>query len=46
MTPHIAGHSLQARRRQGQEMVDEIGRFLAGEPLRYPVTADMLDIMA
>ena len=46
ITPHIAGHSLQARRRQGQEMVDEIGRFLAGESLRYPVTVEMLDIMA
>lgn len=46
LTPHVAGHSLQARRRQGQEMVDEIRRFFAGEPLRYAVTEDMLGIMA
>ena len=46
ITPHIAGHSAQARRRQGQEMADEIARFLAGEPLHYPVTVGMLEIMA
>ena len=46
ITPHVAGHSLQARRRQGQWMVDEIRRYLAGEPLHFPVTAGMLDIMA
>ena len=46
ITPHNAGHSIQARRRQGQEMVDEIRRFYAGEPLRYTVTREMLDIMA
>lgn len=46
ITPHVAGHSVQARRRQGQWMVDEIRRFLAGEPLQYAVTAGMLDIMA
>jgi phosphoglycerate dehydrogenase-like enzyme len=46
ITPHVAGHSAQARRRQGQEMVNEIARFLAGEPLHYPVTVEMLEIMA
>lgn len=46
ITPHIAGHSAQARRRQGQEMADEIARFLSGEPLHYPVTVEMLEIMA
>jgi phosphoglycerate dehydrogenase-like enzyme len=46
MTPHIAGHSAQARHRQGQFMVQEIQRFLSGEPLQYRVTADMLDTMA
>lgn len=46
ITPHIAGHSIQARHRQGQEMVDEIRRFVAGEPLKYTVTRAMLDIMA
>ncbi len=46
ITPHVAGHSAQARRRQGQEMGDEIARFLAGEPLNYPVSVEMLEIMA
>ena len=46
ITPHVAGHSAQARRRQGQEMVNEIARFLSGEPLHYPVTVEMLEIMA
>jgi phosphoglycerate dehydrogenase-like enzyme len=46
MTPHIAGASWQARHRQGQFIVEEIGRFLSGQPLRYQVTADMLETMA
>jgi phosphoglycerate dehydrogenase-like enzyme len=46
MTSHIAGHSVQARHRQGQFMVQEIQRFLSGEALQYQVTADMLDSMA
>jgi len=46
LTPHVAGASAQARRRQGQTMVDEIGRYVAGEPLRYRVTREMLDTMA
>ena len=46
ITPHMAGHTLQARHRQGQFMVDEIGRFFAGEPLHFRVTKEMLAIMA
>jgi phosphoglycerate dehydrogenase-like enzyme len=46
LTPHVAGASRQARLRQGQAVVEEIGRFLAGEPLRYRVTGDMLATMA
>jgi phosphoglycerate dehydrogenase-like enzyme len=46
ITPHVAGHSLQARHRQGQYMVDEIERFFADEPLQYRVTKDMLNTMA
>ncbi len=46
MTPHIAGATVQARHRQGQVVVEEIQRFLRGEPLRYGVTRAMLDIMA
>jgi len=46
LTPHIAGASVQARHRQGQYVVDEIRRFLSGQPLQYEVTVDMLDTMA
>ncbi len=46
LTPHIAGATMQARHRQGQVVVEEIQRFLGGEPLRYGVTRAMLDIMA
>ncbi len=45
-TPHVAGASVQARYRQGQTIVDEIRRFVTGEPLRYRVTGDMLETMA
>lgn len=45
LTPHIAGASIQARHRQGRLIVEEIRRFLAGEPLRYQLTAQMLDRM-
>jgi phosphoglycerate dehydrogenase-like enzyme len=46
LTPHVAGASVQARLRQGQTVVEEIQRFIAGEPLRYGVTAEMLETMA
>lgn len=46
LTPHIAGASQQARVRQGEIIVEEIERCFAGEPLRYRVTHDMLNIMA
>ncbi len=46
LTAHIAGASVQARHRQGTFMVEEIERFLAGQPLRYPVTQAMLATMA
>ncbi|HEY63420.1 MAG TPA: hydroxyacid dehydrogenase [Caldilineae bacterium] len=46
LTPHIAGATIQARHRQGRTVVEEIQRLLNGEPLRYQVTLEMLDIMA
>jgi len=46
LTPHIAGATIQARHRQGRTVVEEIQRFLSGEPLQYQVTREMLDIMA
>ncbi|HJZ48230.1 MAG TPA: hydroxyacid dehydrogenase [Roseiflexaceae bacterium] len=44
--PHMAGISLEARLRQGQMMIDEILRFLGGEPLRYRVVRERWDTMA
>ncbi|MBC8077246.1 MAG: hydroxyacid dehydrogenase [Chloroflexales bacterium] len=46
LLPHIAGISAQARQRQGRYTVDEVLRYLAGEPLRYQVTSDRWDTMA
>jgi phosphoglycerate dehydrogenase-like enzyme len=46
LTPHIAGATVQARERQGQTVVEELQRFMSGEPLRHPVTLEMLDVMA
>ena len=46
ITPHTAGATVQARRRQGQAVVEEVRRFFAGQPLRWQVTAGMLDTMA
>jgi phosphoglycerate dehydrogenase-like enzyme len=46
LTPHVAGASIEARARQGEYMIEEMRRFLAGEPLKYQVTKDMLATMA
>jgi phosphoglycerate dehydrogenase-like enzyme len=46
LTPHAAGHSEDSHFAQGAAMVDEIGRFFAGEPLQYRVTQEQLAIMA
>jgi phosphoglycerate dehydrogenase-like enzyme len=46
MTPHIAGITPQASLRQGQTIAEEVRRFFAGQPLKYPVTARMLETMA
>jgi phosphoglycerate dehydrogenase-like enzyme len=46
LTPHVAGATIEARQRQGQYMVDEMRRFLAGQPLLYQVTGEMLATMA
>jgi phosphoglycerate dehydrogenase-like enzyme len=42
LTPHTAGGTLDARRRQGEIVVDEIARYLSGGPLRHEVTEDDL----
>lgn len=46
LTPHIAGKSANARRRQGDLIVDEIERYARGEPPQERVTRDMLPTMA
>ena len=44
--PHMAAVTVQARLRQGQMILDETLRFLAGEPLRFQVTRARWDTMA
>lgn len=46
LTPHVAGRSLTTLRSQGLAMVDEIERWIRHEPLRYPVTEAMVEMMA
>ncbi len=46
LLPHMAGASLEARRRQSRIIADEILRFLAGEPLQHQVTRARWDTMA
>jgi phosphoglycerate dehydrogenase-like enzyme len=46
LTPHIAGSMQRECERMGKWMVDELRRFLAGEPLRYMVTREQLARMA
>jgi phosphoglycerate dehydrogenase-like enzyme len=41
LTPHIAGSVGTECRRMGRYMVDELRRYLCGEPLRFAVTPDM-----
>ena len=46
LTPHIAG-SLDAEcRRMGQYMVQELRRYIAGEPLKWSITRERAKIMA
>jgi phosphoglycerate dehydrogenase-like enzyme len=40
MTPHIAGSAGNECRRLGRYMVDELNRYVAGEPLKYVVTPE------
>jgi phosphoglycerate dehydrogenase-like enzyme len=46
LTPHIAGSSGQEVARMGDYMAEEFERYLAGQPLKYEVTASMLATMA
>ena len=46
LTPHLAGSSSGEIRRMGRLAIEECLAFLAGKPLRYQVTEDMLATMA
>jgi phosphoglycerate dehydrogenase-like enzyme len=46
LTPHIAGSMQQECARMGMWMLDELRRFLSGEPLRYLVTRNQHPQMA
>ena len=46
LTPHVAGLTRDSHGSLMGEMVDEIARYFAGEPLKHQVTQEMLKIMA
>lgn len=43
LTPHIAGSVGNECRRMGQLMVEELGRYVTGEPLKWEVTRDLAE---
>ncbi len=46
ITPHIAGSQSKECHRMGKYMLDELKRYMRGEPLKWLVTKDMFDLMA
>jgi len=46
LTPHIAGSMGAECHRMGQYMIEELDRYLAGEPLRWELTREKAAIMA
>jgi phosphoglycerate dehydrogenase-like enzyme len=46
LTPHIAGSVGEECRRQGRYMVEELERYLTGQPLQWVVTKERAAIMA
>jgi phosphoglycerate dehydrogenase-like enzyme len=38
LSPHVGGHTRDTHRRQGRDMVEDVRRYLAGEPLQFEVT--------
>lgn len=46
LTPHLAGCGETENKRQGQLILEEVKRYLNGEPPISPVTKDMLEWMA
>jgi phosphoglycerate dehydrogenase-like enzyme len=41
LTPHIAGSMGREIQRLGRYMVEELQRYLAGEPLRWHITREL-----
>ena len=46
ITPHIAGPNSNECKRNGRYVVDELQRYLRGEPLHFGVTRQQIKIMA
>ena len=46
VTPHVAGAMGNELRRLSESAVEEVERFVAGEPPRYPVVAADIDRIA
>ena len=46
LTPHIAGSSGEEVKRMAVYMLDEFNSFISGKPVKYEVTAKMLETMA
>jgi phosphoglycerate dehydrogenase-like enzyme len=46
LAPHVAGSTRESNLRQGQAMVEELARFVTGQPLRYAIAPDQYDVLA
>jgi phosphoglycerate dehydrogenase-like enzyme len=46
LTPHIAGSMFTECRRMGRYMVEELDRFLAGQPLRWGISREKSRVLA
>jgi phosphoglycerate dehydrogenase-like enzyme len=46
LTPHIAGSLGRECRRMGRLVVDELRRYVAGEPLVHEITKERATVMA
>ncbi len=46
LTPHIAGSTGKEPQRMAYYMMEEMERFISGEPVKYEVTPEMLEKMA
>ncbi len=46
LTPHIAGSHAGELRRLGRYMVEELQRYLLGEPLRWQITREISSRLA